>query len=106
MVTQTALDPETLAGRAAGGDEVAFARLYEEYSPSLYDFALRTLQRPGAAAEVVRTTFVKAWDSMPHRGHGDFHAWLVAIARTTAVDEPGGRRRALSLAGPQNGAGS
>lgn len=68
---------EELAQDAAGGDERAFAQLYERHFSGAHDFAARIVRDRDLAADVVQATFVKAWETLtngepPRR----FKAWL------------------------------
>jgi len=62
--------------------------LYERHFQSVYDFVLRTVRDPDAAADVVQNTFVKAWETL-HRGAtpDNIKAWLFTVARNAAIDD-------------------
>ncbi len=94
MRSSSALPPtdEDLVARADGGDGGAFATLYERHASALYDFAVRVTRDRDAAADVVQTTFAKAWTNLP-RDVRNVKAWLFAVARNAAVDEVRRRRR-------------
>ena len=79
---------EELAARAAGGDQAAFAALYERYFDGIFDFAVRTVRDPDAAAKAAQRTFTVAWEGM-RRGWGgrNVKPWLYTIARNSAIDE-------------------
>jgi RNA polymerase sigma factor (sigma-70 family) len=78
---------EYLAAQAATGDQAAFAALYERYFDGVYDFALRTARRPDIAADIVQSTFTRAWDRIRKGKAGkNLKVWLYAIARKTAID--------------------
>ena len=96
-MASTASDFDLAAG-AASGDEAAFGELYERYFDRLYDFALRTVGDRDAAADVVQSTFVKAWD-MLRKGAAPDHvkAWLFTVARNAAIDELRRAKRSSSL---------
>jgi RNA polymerase sigma factor (sigma-70 family) len=89
---------EELATLAGSGDRDAFASLYSRHAAELFDFAVRTLRDRDSAADVVQTTFVKAWESL-HRSTEvrNVRAWLFTIARNAAMDELRGRRRVIVL---------
>ena len=75
-----------LAGRAAAGDEPAFAALYERHFEGIYDFVLRTVKDPELAADVIREAFAKAWDrSRKRKARNQVRAWLYATARERAI---------------------
>jgi RNA polymerase sigma-70 factor (ECF subfamily) len=77
-----------LVALVADGDDHAFLELYEQYSHSVYAFVLRMLQDPILAEEAAQDTFIKLWN---HAGQyfsdrGSVQAWLLSIARNTALD--------------------
>ena len=85
---------EELAARSAEGAKDAFAELYERHYGSIYDFAVRILRDPDAAADVVQATFTRAWPALqdgPRPAH--VKAWLFGIARNLSIDELRRRRR-------------
>jgi RNA polymerase sigma-70 factor (ECF subfamily) len=85
---------EDLALRARGGDREAFSSLYERHAPGLYDFAARITRDREAAADVVQTTFTKAWTNLSRTPDvRNVKAWLFAIARNAAIDEVRHRQR-------------
>lgn len=88
-----------LAERAATGDREAFASLYERYVQGIYDFALRIVRDPDAAADVAQVTFVKAWERLSGRKRPtNVKAWLYAVAHNAAIDELRRRKRLVPLA--------
>src|SRR5256885_13606925 len=72
-----------LLARVALRDQAAFARLYELTSAHLYGAALRILQRPSWAEDVLQESFVNIWQ------RADSYAaeksqpltWLTSIVR-------------------------
>jgi RNA polymerase sigma-70 factor (ECF subfamily) len=100
VVQREAPDKE-LIGRAEQGDRDAFAALYRRHFQGLYDFALRIVRDDDLAADVVQSTFVKAWDAARKRKEvGNVKAWLYTIAHNLAIDELRLRKR---LAEPSSG---
>ena len=78
---------EYLAAQAATGDQAAFAALYERYFDGVYDFALRTVRHPEIAADIVQSTFTKAWDGIRKGKAGqNLKVWLYTVARKSAID--------------------
>ena len=89
---------EVLAEQAAGGDQDAFAALYDRHFSGLYDFAVRMLRREDAAADVVQNSFMKAWDALQKKTiPGNIKAWLFAVARNNAIDEIRHRKRLVQI---------
>ena len=99
LATANQLSDDQLAAQAAAGEEAAFSELYSRHSAALYDFVIRTVRDPDTAEEVVQSTFVKAWESLPalRKGAG-FRSWLFTIARNRAIDECRRSRRVVPLA--------
>jgi RNA polymerase sigma factor (sigma-70 family) len=88
---------DELVALARGGDEQAFAALYQRYFRGLYDFSLRMVRDREAASDVVQTTFVKAWAAVQApKGVENVKAWLYAVARNLAIDEIRRRQRIAS----------
>jgi RNA polymerase sigma factor (sigma-70 family) len=101
VIQREAADSELIA-RAEQGDRDAFAALYRRHFQGLYDFALRIVRDDHLAADVVQSTFVKAWDAARKQKEvGNVKAWLYTIAHNLAIDELRLRKR---LADPPAGA--
>jgi len=77
-----------LAQRVARGDRQAFLVLYDRYASRVHGLALRMLGESMAAEEVTQDTFLKLWTRAgsfsPRKG--SLLAWLMTIARRTALD--------------------
>jgi RNA polymerase sigma factor (sigma-70 family) len=83
---------DDLAARAAEGAQDAFGELYERQYAPLYD--VRILRDPDAAADVVQTTFTRAWPALKDGFRPtSVKAWLFGIARNLSIDELRRRRR-------------
>ena len=83
----------------ARGDEAAFARVYDRYSPILFGLLLRILRSRAEAEDVLQEVFLQVWQ----RAHsfdaerGRAFTWLVTLARSRAIDRlrsTGSRERA------------
>jgi RNA polymerase sigma-70 factor (ECF subfamily) len=77
-----------LLAAVAKGDASAFERLYFATSAKIYGVVLRILRRHELAADVMEETYLQIW-----RTAGQYDptlygpiAWMVAIARTKAID--------------------
>jgi RNA polymerase sigma-70 factor (ECF subfamily) len=100
VIQREATDSELIT-RAEQGDRDAFAALYRRHFQGLYDFALRIVRDDDLAADVVQSTFVKAWDAARKQKEvGNVKAWLYTIAHNLAIDELRLRKR---LADPSAG---
>ena len=89
-----------LAGVRAGHSD-ALAELYDETSGLLYGLALRILNDPADAEEVVLDVYQQVWKS-PHTfdpGRGTVWGWLAVLTRSRAIDRlrSMGSRRAREL---------
>ena len=85
----TALSSVGVLIEAVGrGSQIALKRLYELESRRLYGIALRIVQRPEIAADVLQEAFVQIWQNAAafsaERGAGA--AWLTGIVRFRALD--------------------
>jgi RNA polymerase sigma-70 factor (ECF subfamily) len=84
------------------GDKAEFARLVETYSGVIYRLALKMLQDPQDAEDVLQETFIKAYRHLPRfDGRSSLSTWLYRIATneslmllrkrkniTVSIDEP------------------
>ena len=107
-----------LVRRVAGGDQAAFAELYDRYCRQAYSLARRVCVDPEFAEDVVQEAFLAVWRA-PGRfdpDRGGFAAWLLTLVHHRAVDAvrreavqrrrtvPGGDEVAERLAPPGPGA--
>jgi RNA polymerase sigma-70 factor, ECF subfamily len=98
-------DADTLArhrhwvSRMAAGEKDALRLLYLEFGSIVHGIVRRVLEDPEDAREAVQDSFIKAWRQAasyrPERG--EVVAWLVFVARHSAIDRlrKGARRRLL-----------
>jgi RNA polymerase sigma-70 factor (ECF subfamily) len=85
------LDDGQLAGlvaRVCDQHEPSLARLYEATSGRVYGLVLRVVRQPSLAEEVVEDVFWQVWREAPRfdAERGKVLAWLLAIARSRAID--------------------
>lgn len=81
------VDDNTLAKRMAGGDDNAFAELYERYFQKIYAFVVRRVTDQRTAEDLVSDIFMKAFakkDSFVPRP--SFSAWIYRIATNRITD--------------------
>jgi RNA polymerase sigma-70 factor (ECF subfamily) len=89
-----AVDPsdETLAARAAAGDDAAFETIVHRYQARVFRLACR-LTSDTDAPDVLQDTFLQLYRHLPSfRGESQFATWLYRIATNAALM----RRRATA----------
>jgi len=81
-------DPDLPLLRAMGsGDAAALAELYRLRGPALLAYLTARLGDRGLAEEVLQDVMLAAWQAAGRfRGQGRVMAWLLAIARTRAIN--------------------
>jgi RNA polymerase sigma-70 factor (ECF subfamily) len=96
------LSGNELLHRLQAGDPLAFAQLVEENENQIYNLALRMLNNPQEAEDVLQETFLSAFKALPgFEGRSSLSTWLYRIASnaslmrlrkkqpdTVSVDEP------------------
>lgn len=86
MVVRT-VEPtdETLAARAAAGDDHAFEQIVERYESRIFRMACR-LTSDTDAPDVLQETFLQLYRHLPSfRGESQFGTWLYRIATNAAL---------------------
>ena len=85
---QTDAEDAELLRAVARGDEAAFARVYDRYSPILLGLLLRILRSRAEAEDVLQEVCLQVWQQArsfdPTRGRP--FTWLVTLARSRAID--------------------
>ena len=91
----TALSDEALVERTLGGDEEAFAALYERYRGPVYATAYRIIQGTEPARDATQEIFIKLYRSLGswNPGKSKFSTWLYRLAANHAIDCWRERRR-------------
>ncbi len=68
------------------GDKAEFARFVETHSPAIYRLALRMLNNPQDAEDILQETFIKAYQNLPRfDGRSKLSTWLYRIATNEAL---------------------
>jgi len=85
------LDPASLDGlleRAAGGDQLAFAHVYDALSSGVFGTCLSVLRDRDHAAEVTQEVMLELWRTAPRfdRARGSARTWALTLAHRRAVD--------------------
>lgn len=72
----------------AGGDQLAFAELYDLLSSRVFGLILRVLVNRSQSEEVLQEVFLEIWQSAsrfaPNKGQG--RTWIMTMAHRRAVD--------------------
>lgn len=88
--TTSDLDPTVigLVERAQGGDQHAFAQLYDRYLDQIYGYIRRRVGRTDTAEDLTSDVFLRAYRNLPRfEWQGvDLGAWLMTIARNRVND--------------------
>lgn len=79
-------------------DSIALAELYDLYGGRVYSLTVTILGEGMAAQEVTQDTFMKVWQhpEQYHFQEGKFAAWLLTIARRSAIDRLRRDRRQMA----------
>jgi RNA polymerase sigma-70 factor, ECF subfamily len=84
-VSATEPSDETLAARAAAGDDRAFEAIVERYQERLFRLACR-LTSDTAAPDVLQEAFLQVYRHLPSfRGESKFGTWVYRIAANAAL---------------------
>jgi RNA polymerase sigma-70 factor (ECF subfamily) len=77
-----------LLAEVSGGNDSAFSELHRLTSAYLYRFALRMLQRPFQAEEVLQEAYLSVWThaSRFRPAAGSAMTWLITIVRNHSLD--------------------
>lgn len=88
-----AASDDTLAGRAADGDPVAFEALVRRHGPLMRAYASRMLGSTYESDDVVQETFVTAWQRLGELEQGAaVKSWLMRILTRRCIDRIRARR--------------
>ena len=77
-----ATDDADLVTAAVGGDQRAFAEIYDRYADRVFSLCLSLTRDRGLAEDALADTFVAAWQRLDQlRDRAQLRPWLFAIAR-------------------------
>ncbi len=81
-------DPSALLVRSAGGDQAAFAALYDVMAGRAFGLAVRVIRDRSQAEEVLQEVFLELWRTAarfdPERGSAT--AWVLTLVHRRSVD--------------------
>lgn len=79
---------DALLARVAGGDDGAFAQLYDALSSGVFGTCLAVLRDRDHAAEVTQEVMVEVWRTAARfdPGRGSARAWVVTLAHRRSID--------------------
>src|SRR5512147_2208015 len=85
---------ESLAARAAAGDEIAFEEIVKRFQARVFRLAFRLTGNESDAADVLQETFLRAYRGLrSFRGASRFGTWLYRIATNAALAHRRARAR-------------
>jgi RNA polymerase sigma-70 factor, ECF subfamily len=92
-------DPDAALVRAsANGDRAAFGTLLANYERPIYNVAMRMLQHPEDARDIVQIVFLKAFEKLHQFDYAHrFYSWIYRIAINECIDMLNARRRFAPL---------
>ena len=91
-------DDRQLIAECLGGRRDAFGELVNRYQARLYNSAIRLVDHPEDAADVVQESFLNAYQALhSFKGDSEFFTWLYRIAFNTAISLKRKKRAAVSL---------
>ena len=75
--------------RCSKQDQIAFKQLYQQTSPKLYSQALRLMQKPQLAEDVLQESFIKIWQKADtyNSKKGKAFTWMANVTRNKAIDK-------------------
>jgi len=92
------LSDERLTRRAVGGDERAFAAIFNRYHQSLFRFCLAIVGNPDDASEALQNTMIKVLRALPGEERRiELKPWLYRIAHNESIDLLRRRRETRQL---------
>lgn len=98
-------DDRRLIAECLEGRRDSFGELVSRYQSRLYNAALRLVDTPEDAADVVQDAFLNAFQSLrSFKGDAEFFTWMYRIAFNVAVSLKRKKKATLSLDAGRNGA--
>ncbi len=86
MSDQVRLEEDFSLEALQNGDQAEFARVVEAYSGYIYRLAMKMLQNPQDAEDILQETFIKAYKAFPKfDGRSKISTWLYRIVTNEAL---------------------
>jgi len=86
MNKQVQTEEDFSLSKLQNGDQAEFARVVEAYSGYIYRLAMKMLQNPQDAEDILQETFIKAYNAFPKfDGRSKVSTWLYRIATNEAL---------------------
>lgn len=91
-------DEQLVAAYLERSDQGAFRTLVERHQDRIYGYLMRMVRDPNMASDLFQETFLKAINAMQERRgsytqQGRWVAWIMRIARNTALDHLRSRKK-------------
>ncbi|MBA2618129.1 MAG: sigma-70 family RNA polymerase sigma factor [Rubrobacter sp.] len=85
----TILGDEDLMSLMEGGDEEAFAALYDRHSRAAYSLSYRMMGDRQAAEDLTQDAFLKVWRAAGgyRSDRGSVRTWILSIAHNRGIDQ-------------------
>ncbi len=86
MSNQVRIEEDFSLEALRNGDPAEFSRVVEAYSGYIYRLAMKMLQNPQDAEDILQETFIKAYKALPKfDGRSKISTWLYRIATNEAL---------------------
>lgn len=87
MIARKPFDEKEILRQLSHGNESAFERIFDEFSPGIYNLALKFLDSKESAEEVVQDVFMDIWLKKDNLGEIlNFKAYLQGMVRKKVYD--------------------
>ncbi len=79
---------EGLLVATAGGDQEAFARLYDRFAPRVFGLVRKVVRDPGLSQDTMQEVMTELWRTSPRfdPDKGNAVSWILTLAHRRAVD--------------------
>lgn len=79
---------EAMLVATAGGDQEAFARLYDRFAPRVFGLVRKVVRDPGLSQDTMQEVMTELWRTSPRfdPDKGNAVSWILTLAHRRAVD--------------------